>query len=281
MNKQVIILLILPFLLVIVNCKNDSKTTSKMGIDKVDETVITMNLPDNDAGDIIQKAINFSGGWEQWANKKNLSYTKKITYFDSLENKIREVKQLHQYQLKPNLKMRISWEQDGNLYEIRNNGEQALKFKNGEVLSGEEINNSAWNSSYGSHYVMCIPFKLTDPGTILTYEGLDTLAANHVVHSIKVIYEKGAGSAAGMHTWWYYFDNHNYKLIANFLDYGNGFSYTQYESFKEVANIKINQQRKSYRTNKNRDLLYIGTVYTNENIQFDTTFEEGLFDMNN
>ena len=235
-------------------------------------------LADNKAGNIVRKAIEQAGGWEQWTTKKTLSYTKVMTYFDSTGIVEREVRQVHQYQLRPQLKVRISWEENGDKYTIINNGQQAWKLKNGQQLTKQSDINHAWNSSFGAHYVMCMPFKLTDPGTVLTYEGLDTISNGKVIHSIKTTYKEGAGSSAGYHTWWYYFDRADYSLIANFLDYGDGFSYTQYETFIEQQGIKLNKVRQSYRTNADRDLKYVRTVYKNKVLQFDVELEDTLFE---
>lgn len=267
------------FLVLFLGCKSDTKETAKSkSTDKKEEISSVENLPDNQAGEVVKKAIDYTGGWKEWKEKRNLSYTKIIKFYDSLGTKEREVRQLHQYQLQPSLKMHISWEEEGDQFEIKNNGEQAWKFKNGEEMKSEEEQNSAWNSSFGSQYVMGIPFKLTDPGVILEYQGIDTLANNVLAHKIKTTYQKGAGSSAGKHTWWYYFDKDSYKPVANFLDYGDGYSYTQYDEFTEVEGIKLNQQRTSYQTNKNMDLLYKTTVYINENIRFNEDFTEGLFE---
>lgn len=235
-------------------------------------------LPDSEAGDIVRKAIEWAGGWEKWAGKKTLSYTKITQYYDSTGTMEREARQLHQYQLHPQIKMNISWVEDQDRYTIINNGQQAWKLKNDKALTEKSDVNHGWNSSFGSQYVMCMPFKLADPGTVLDYEGLDTLANGEIVHSIKTTYEEGAGSAAGMHTWWYYFDQETYRPVANFLDYGNGYSYTQYEAFTEVDGIQLNQERKSYPSNAQRDLQAVRTIYKNEDVQLDTKLDDALFE---
>lgn len=234
-------------------------------------------LPDNKAGTIISQAIKEAGGWENWANIKTLSYTKVIQQYDSTGAKKKEVRQFHQYQLNP-LKVRFDWKEQGDKYTIINNGQQAWKYKNGKEMTGESDVNNAYNTSYGSHYTICMPFKLTDPGTVLTYEGTDTLPNGHEAHVIKTSYKDGAGSAAGMHTWWYYFDTDTNMLAANLLDYGDGFSYTQYEAFAEVQGIKINKQRKSSAANAAIELNPARTVYINENIRFNEELKDSLFE---
>lgn len=234
-------------------------------------------LSDNEAGNIVRQAIEEAGGWEKWENMKTLSYTKVIQQYDSTGAKKKEVRQFHQYQLHP-LKIRFDWEDEGDKYTIINNGQQAWKYKNGKEMTEEADVNNAYNSSYGSHYTMCMPFKLTDPGTVLTYEGTDTLPNGQEAHVIKTTYNEGAGSAAGMHTWWYYFDTDTNMLTANLLDYGDGITYTHYDSFADVQGIKLNKQRKSSAANTDKILNPVRSVYLNKNIRFNEELKDSLFE---
>ncbi len=274
--------LLLPYKILLLSAALTLSCTAEVKEKSADDTSVPSavsplaQLPADEAGNVVRKAIEAAGGWEHWADKETLSYIKVIQFFDSIGVREREVRQLHQYQLHP-LKVRISWDEAGEHYTVINNGQQVWKLKNDQPLTASADADQAWNTSFGSHYVMCMPFKLTDPGTVLTYQGLDTLDNGRVVHAVKTTYQEGAGSAAGKHTWWYYFDQDDYRLAANFLEYGNGFSYTQYEAFADVQGIRLNEKRKSYSTNADRDLKYVETVYSNENIQFDVTLEDTLF----
>ena len=235
-------------------------------------------LPQNQAGDIVRKAIQVAGGMENWESQKTLSYYKIIQYVDSTGTETRKLKQLHQYQLKPSLKFRIYWEEEGTEYIIVNNGEIARKFINGKI-SLEQIDiDHAWNSSYGSHYVFAMPFKLTDPGTKLEYAGLDTMLDGKIAHDIEVTYSPGAGSSAGYHTWNYYFDPEGGGLLANKIDFQSGISYTVYEAFETVEGVLINNSRKSYQVDPLSGRIgYLKTIYSNEEIQFDVDLPESLF----
>ncbi len=238
-------------------------------------------LPGNEAGNVVARSIEQAGGWDAWQAVNTLSYEKIIQYYDSTSSLEREIRQLHQYQMQPTFKANISWHEDDNHFVIINNGKQAWKYKNGEELTDQASQNSAWNSSFGSHYVMCMPFKLTDPGTVLTYEGIDTLSGGQVVHSVKTTYKEEVGSSAVYHTWWYYFDKNSYEPAANFLDYGDGFSYTAYADFTTLDGLKINKQRKGYRTDSTRMLQFVRTIYTNENIQLNVELDSTLFEQKN
>lgn len=243
------------------------------------ENEIAINrLSKDEAGDIIRKSIDTFGGWDTWAAKNTLTYMKITQSYDSLGTRLKETRQLHQYQLRPLFKAHISWQEGDDKYLIIYNGQQAWKLKNGKEMTEENDRKQAYNSSLGSHYVMCMPFKLTDPGTVLSSEGIDTLANKKVVKTVKTTYLKGAGSAAGKHTWWYFFDPQSGNLTANFIDYGEGYSFTEYTDFITVGNVKVSKMRKSYATNKDREIKNLTAIYTNEDIVFDKPLDDKLFE---
>ena len=273
--KKPNLLLILLTILLSMGCKNDSKKVSK------EIPIEASNQDLSEAEKLVDEAINHSGDMSNWGAKRTFSYTKNIQNYDSTGTLLRTVAQVHKYQLKPSFKANISWEQDGNKHEIVNNGRQAWKLINGKIQDDEAAVNTAWNSSFGSQYMVSMPFKLKAPGTILNYEGIDTLSNNRIVHKLKVTYEKGAGSSGGMHTWYYFLNTDNYQFEANFLDHGKGFSYTDYETFVEVDGISITKERKSYGSNENMETTYLKTIYNNSNIQFDVELPEELFEVNN
>lgn len=236
-------------------------------------------LPNNEAGEVVKKAIAFAGGWDAWEGKENFSFYKKITQLDSSGAVKRIVKQLHQYDLGDQFRARMTWSMDSSNYLIINNGQEAKKYKEGKELNDKKSNNEAWNSSFGSHYVISMPYKLTDPGVILTYEGIDETVLDQPVHALKVEYAKGAGSTGGMHLWYYYFDKYNYDLVGNYLNYGEGHSLTTYEVFEDVEGMRFHNRRYSYSSNENKERVLLRTIYENEEMKFDQPFTSDLFEL--
>jgi len=196
---------------------------------------------------------------------------------DSSGAVVRSVKQLHKYNLGDRFQARMTWSKDSSNYTIINDGEQAKKYKEGVELTDDKSKKEAWNSSYGSHYVIGMPYKLTDPGVTLSYEGVDETLLDRPVHSIKVEYAKDAGSSGGMHKWWYYFDKENYDLVANYMDYGNKYSLTTYEVFEDVDGMRFHNKRFSYQSNEKRERVQLKTIYENEEMKFDQAFEKDVF----
>ncbi|MFT4566949.1 MAG: hypothetical protein ACI9FN_001911, partial [Saprospiraceae bacterium] len=236
-------------------------------------------LSDDKAGEIVRKAIEYAGGWDTWGKKENFSFYKKITQVDSAGAVIKTTRQLHQYSMGIGFQGRMTWTVNEDEFIIVNTGEESRKYKNGSELTDDKSKNEAWNSSFGSHYVISMPFKLTDPGTILTYDGIDAETLHKPVHAVKVNYEKGAGSTGGMHTWWYYFDIENYDLLGNYLDYGKGQSLTTYETFTEVEDIRLHLKRYSYASNKKKEKVMLKTIYENEEMMFDNQIDKSTFQL--
>ncbi len=236
-------------------------------------------LPDNKGGEIVRKAIAYAGGWEAWESKKNFSFYKKITSLDSLGTVTRRLRQLHKYSMEPHFMASMSWQKDDSNFEIINTGEKANKYENDIWLEDDKSKKEAWNSSFGSNYVIQMPFKLTDPGTIINYDKIDSTTFDRPVHAVSVDYESWAGSSGGMHKWCYYFDAETFDLVANYMDYGNGQSMTLYKTFEDIDGIRIHKLRHSHASNKHRDILQLKTIYENEEMAFVEQFDGSLFEL--
>lgn len=235
-------------------------------------------LPADRAGEIVRRSIDFAGGYEAWAGKKTLVYTKVTRYHDEHGAVTREVRQLHRYRLYPRFQAHISWEDEGKRYLLINNGEQAWKYVDGALQTSEVDRNQAWNSTFGSHYVVAMPFKLTDEGVTLHYAGRETLPGGVEAERIDVTYAPGVGSAGGMHRWSYYFDPADARLVANFLDYGDGYSMTFYDAFITVDGITLPAERRSYEATADRRRGRLVTSYRNEEVYFDAPLADSLFE---
>ena len=236
-------------------------------------------LSDDVAGDVVRKAIAYVGGWDEWEHKKDFSFYKNISAVDSTGAVIRKTRQLHEYNMTGSFQGRMTWKVGDDDFVIINNGVQAKKYKNGIELTDDKSKNEAWNSSFGSNYVIAMPFKLTDPGVILSYDGIDYKTLDEPVHALKVEYEKGAGSTGGMHKWYYYFDLETYDLVGNYLDYGSGQSLTTYETFTKVDGIRLHLKRFSYASNHKKERVQLKTIYENEEMSFDNQLKPSTFQL--
>ena len=235
-------------------------------------------IPRGPAGDLERKAIKKSGGWENWTSKKALRYVRVVTNYDSTGKETETIRELHEYNLYPSFGARISWVSKGQQHLILCNNRQAWKLENGEVKNDPKSKNAAWNQSFGSHYLIAIPFKLADEGTNLTFEGDTVLADGRKVTGVKVTYDEGAGTSALFHTWRFYFDAQTFEYVASLLRHDKGYGYNTYEDYTEIEGIRFYRQR--FRSNSDGyDLVQLkhSADYKLEGFEFLDRFPKSYF----
>lgn len=238
------------------------------------------HLPKDAAGDVVRRSIDHTGGWNAWAAKKTVQFKKTVIRYKPDGSIERRRVQLHRYELSPGMKGRVEWEEDGKKYVLVNSGYHAAKLVDGKLATTVKDNNEARGATYGSHYVFGMPFKLTDAGAHLAHVGTETLPGGVAAEKVRVTYDKRAGDAGGLHTWWYYFDKKTGRLVANNLLYEPGkWDYTEYLDEKPVAGLLLPMKRYGYAANakgkigrKTSEILY-------EDIRFDVPFPPALFEL--
>ncbi len=232
---------------------------------------------DDSSSIIIDRAIAYAGGYNAWQQKKTLSFDKKSISYDSTGKNIREIDQHFDYMMKPEFRAKISYMLHDTAITLIHDGKKARKLYNGEVSEEQKDIDGAWNSSFGSQFVMCMPYKLKDPGIKAEYVGQMTLADGTPAQVIKTSYIKGAGSNPD-HIWYYYFEPGTGKLLANSLNGKNNYwDYTRYEGFEKPPGMLMPSIRKAYTASA---LNKPGEVYSKSrhfNIIFDKEFPVDYF----
>jgi len=237
-------------------------------------------LPAGPAGAIVRRAIEHTGGWPAWASRKTVQFRKTVIRYKPDGSVERRRVQWHRYVLRPEMKGRIEFEEDGKKIVFINSGNQAVKLVDGRLAPTQEDTNQARNNTFGSHYVFSMPFKLTDPGVHLEPAGEERLGKGAIAEKVRVTYDRGAGDAGGMHTWWYYFDKKTGRLVANNLKYeADKYDYTEYLDERSVAGLLLPMRRLGYEANekgkrgrRTSEILY-------EDVRFDVPFPPALFEL--
>lgn len=273
--RKISTILPLALILFLVSCRDEPQTLT--------QTALLDRLPDSQAGEIVSRSIEFAtGDWQGWASKQTVQYRKTTVQFDENGEERRRLVQDHYYVLHPSPKMHIAWEEDGRRFVIINDGEQAWKWIDGERATNEEDRNHAWNSSFGSHYVFAMPFKLADSGAILTYRDRTDLPDIGPAETVEVAYEDGAGSSGGMHTWTYYFSPEDFRLVANHLEYGpdpEDYDYTEYTDHRVVDGVHMATRRLGYRSNPAGERLDKTSEIFYEDVRFDAPIPASFFEL--
>ena len=195
---------------------------------------------------IIERAIAYAGGKDVWLEKKTLSFDKTSTSYDSAGNVVRKLEQHFDYMMQPEFRAKVTYTLNDTSITLIHDGQKARKLFNGKLSSSQKDIDQAWNASFGSHYVMCMPYKLTDPGIKAEYVGELNLVNGGTAQVIKTSYIKGAGSNPD-HIWYYYFEPGTGKLLANSLNgKDNYWDFTHYQEFETVSGLKLPSIRKGY-----------------------------------
>jgi hypothetical protein len=235
-------------------------------------------LPRDAAGVAVRRGIEYAGGWDAWESKKSIVFRKTMRKFRP-DGSIEFTRvQIHRYRLQPSFAARIEWEERGQKTILINDGHRAWKFVDGREVTSEADVNNARNSTFGSHYVFGIPFKLTDPGAHLEDAGRGTLGDGTPVRKVRVFYDRGTGDAGGLHNWTYYFDTKSGRLCANHLKYATDkYDFTEYADDTTVDGIRFATLRTDYEADARgkagpriSEILY-------EDVRFNTDLPDAVF----
>lgn len=263
MDKKIVALLsIFLFSIIFISC-NQNKSSGNSDLP------VTM---DDSSRAIIDRAIAYSGGYDAWQKKKTLSFDKKSISYDSTGKMIKEVDQHLDYMMNPEFRAKVTYNLHDTAITLIHDGQKACKMYNGKASSEQKDIDGAWNSCFGSQYVMCMPFKLKDPGIKAEYIGQVTLPDGPPAQLIKTSYMTGAGSNPS-HVWYYYFEPGTGKLLANsFNGKNNYWDYTRYEKFKKVNGLLMPSVRKGYTA----DTLNNQGKLVSESRHFNIAFDKEL-----
>ena len=218
-------------------------------------------IKDQEAKDILQKAMVAMGGLERWNNKKRLSFSKEFKLYredGSVEN---DVLQHHDYVLKPGSSYSIQWTQDEAQHEILQKESTLTKTINGVPDTNANMQ-SLTNTILSSVFVVAIPYKVLDPGADISYAGKDTLEEGQVVDVIQVVYDPQAhNNHTTPDTWNLYFDTESSIILGYMVQHADHFSYVRNLSNTVVEGFTFVTTRNSWRVNRNRELLYLRATY--------------------
>ncbi len=226
------------------------------------QTSFPEHLSTDRAGRLVVTAIEALGGWDHWKSKRNVQYERDSTRFEADGKATREV-QFHKLTLPPEVQVRQESVRDGRTVITAFDGAKAWVMEDGKPITDEERLSGARNSSFGTQYMLCVPFKLADPGALLEYLGTVKLS-NGTFDRVKVTYRPGAGDDPS-HVWTYYFNQKTHFMER--LDWSNAentsHSISEYSDFRKIDGLWWPMRRINYekdprgdRGRKTSELVY-------------------------
>ncbi|MGI8742460.1 MAG: DUF6503 family protein [Bryobacteraceae bacterium] len=227
-------------------------------------------------GKLIIASIEALGGWDNWKSKRNIQYRRDGTRYET-DGKVTHEVQFHKLTLPPEVKVRQESLRDGKRIVTGFDGSNGWVMEDGKPITDAKRVSGARNSSFGTQYMLCAPFKLADPGTIHEYLGSVKLS-NGTFDKVKVTYRAGTGDNPS-HVWTYYFNQKTHFMER--LDWSNtentSHSISEYGNFRKIDGLWWPMRRTNYERNpkgdkgrRTSDLLY-------KNVRFNNDFAPDTF----
>ncbi len=221
---------------------------------------------DPDVSRILYRAFIHAGSVEKYQNLESISYKKRTILYHADGTKESDVTQFHEYQMAAALSATIFWMKDGERHSIEYKEGAGHKYVNGEPIDGSS--DSATQSFLSAHYVLFMPFKLADENIVLSYEGQDKLQSGVTVDVIKAIYNPDNHSNHSTDdTWWYYFDAETGAYEGSMVYHAPTYAFIENTVKDKELPLVMNNYRKSYRVDKDRNIEYLRGEFFYEDYQ--------------
>lgn len=233
----------------VISCLLISCTFSKekKNSDAITEEITALN--------VVENAIHTAGTLKKWKNLSSLAYTKKSRLLLENGDIESEVTQRHHYELRPHKNIQITWVVEQDSFLIVHNDSITQKFKNGSLIEQGEKVKASVNSSL---YVIGMPFKLLDKGTVLSYEGLKSLNTIDTVHTINATYEpKKHQNHSTQDEWWYHFDKTNAAFLSSMVYHAPTYALIENTATTKQEGLTFPQRRTSYRCDELGNKIFL------------------------
>ncbi|MCE7993243.1 MAG: hypothetical protein HEP71_14750 [Roseivirga sp.] len=214
-----------------------------------------------DVDTIVQKAYTAHGGKAIWDSISELSYEKESVVYNADGGTRFQNLQRHHYVMRPQFSAQLEWQSNDEEHRIEYTHVGARKWIDDVEVMDSVIQASSSESVNAARYTVSQPFKLTDPGVILSYEGMDILEAGEQVYVIKASYSTDNENHTKSDEWWYYFDVDTYLCLATMVHHGSTYSYIKNLEYDYSTDIVFNYHRKGYAVDSTRKVLYHQSEY--------------------
>lgn len=217
---------------------------------------------------VVEKGIQKAGTMEKWKNIASLQYNKKSRLLLENGEVESEVTQHHHYVYRPNKNVRIAWAVDKDSFFIVHNDSISRKFKNDSLIDQGEKVKAAVNSSM---YVLGMPFKLLDKGTVLSYEGLTSFNGKDTIHNVKATYAPFEyQNHSTQDDWWYHFDKNTGSFVGSLVYHAPTYALIENLSMIKEKGLTFPKRRKSYRCDANGKKIFLRAEfwYSDYSVEF-------------
>lgn len=194
--------------------------------------------------EVVDRAITWAGGLDKWNTIDSLTYIKRSRLLYENQEVEYDITQSHAYVLNPSLTMNIEWTTDAGINNIFHSDSTSIKQLNDSIIDqGTKVMESAMSA----FYVLGMPYKLKDPGTILSYEGQKSFG-DKTADVVRASYSPDEyDNHSTSDLWWYYFDVVDGAFLGCMVYHPPTYALIENIAFHDVNGMKFQKRRMSYR----------------------------------
>lgn len=194
---------------------------------------------------------------QNWEDLDTIQFYKTTRLYledDTLED---STYQLHTYVLYPDMNGKYSWKEDDKEFEVVYDNGFVMMNENGKDIALSETNIEKYKLSFlGAQFVICLPFKLNDPGVQLSYEGSDIFNGRQV-EVLKASYNAELDNHTKSHDWWHYFDKKTYKYLGYKVYHSPTYAKVYNIGTADIQGVTFPEYRRTYRVDADDNELYL------------------------
>ena len=216
---------------------------------------------------LLHKGLEGAGGMENWKNLDSIQFYKTTKLYLADGTVEDSTYQLHTYYMHPDMNGKYSWKMNGEKMEVRFEDGQASKYINGLKVELDEKEEDKLRLGFlGAQFVMCLPFKLNDPGVQLSIDGKSIINEKNV-DVLKASYNTSNDNHTKSHDWWHYINSESGELEGYKVHHPPTFAQVINVKTTTLKGIKFPVYRRTYRVDENDNREYLRGEFWYEYIE--------------
>ena len=236
------------FMFVLLSCLSCQQNNS--------EQTPFQKIKDQQARQILEKALTQSGGYDRWLGIDSMVYTKRSILYDEDGSIESAVLQRHYYRFHPHFEAEISWLEDSLDRQLIYRSE-SVKMYQGDSFIAED-RDSDRQAVMSALYVLAQPYKLLDDGATITYRGRSTLPNGKLADVIEASYDPIANeNHSTQDLWWYHFDPETGDFLGSMVFHSPTYAWIENLSFVDDTPVRFHAARNSYRVDSLMNIQYL------------------------
>lgn len=207
----------------------------------------------------LAKVMEASGGSEAYASIKSISFQKAFRLYREDGGVEIDRLEVHSYDFSNGTNRLIQWKSDNNMYNLVEKDTALFQTKNmvRDTAVSREVLQNKLNAAT---FVIGLPYTLANDGSTKSYNGIQRFEGSPA-HELEVAF---TGSTD---IWKMYYSTDSLDWLGYWVKTSDHYSLVINEQMTEVNGLKFSQKRKSYRTDAQKNRLYLRADYDYANYQ--------------